>query len=358
MAAAQETTVAPAPASAGATAEVSKMSKVQKLAVLLVILGPDSAAQILKTMDEAELDMVTGEMAKLSLVSQELQTEILREFTDVAIQASSSLLGGPFYARNVLEKAVGLFKASDVLGRVSPNRASVTVMQQIVEMDARQIFNMIKSEQAQTIALVISYLSPEKASQVLSLLRPEMREQVLERLATLAPTPIEVVEKVVEVLTTKMGGKHPGALHQTGGLKAAANILNALDKNVSKSVLLAMDEHNPELGQAIRQKMFTFEDLSALDQPSLQKILREVDMRDLAVALKTASEQLKGSLLACISKRAAETVNEEMSFLGPLRLKEIEAAQLKIIDAVRNLESEGELDLSEVREQMKYEAMG
>ena len=350
MAAPVET--APTPVS-----EFAKLTKIQKLALLLVMLGPESSAQILKHLEEHELDAISAEMSKANLVSQELQWEILREFSDVAVQASTSVLGGPDYARGVLEKAVGLFKASDILGRVSPNRASVSVMQQIVEMDSRQIFNMIKNEQAQTIALITSYLSPEKASQVLSLLRPEMREQVVERLANLAPTPVEVVEKVVEVLNVKMGGKHPSALHQTGGLKAAANLLNALDKNLSKTILMSIDENNPELGQAIRQKMFTFEDLAGLDPTPLQKILREVDMRDLAVALKTASEQLKTTLLSCISKRAAETVSEEMGFLGPLRLKEIEAAQFKIIDAVRRLESEGEIDLSEMRENLRNENM-
>jgi len=230
-------------------------------------------------------------------------------------------------------------------------------MQQIVDMDARQIFNLIKNEQSQTIALIASYLSSEKAAQVLSLLRPEGREQVVERLASLAPTPVDVVEKVVSVLTEKMGGKHPSALHQTGGLKSAANLLNALEKNISKSILGSLDEHNPDLSQAIRQKMFTFEDLVNLETTSLQKILREVDMRDLAVALKTASDMLKTALLAAISKRAAETVNEEMSFLGPLRLREIEAAQLKIIDVVRRLEADGEIELSELVNS-QHEAVG
>jgi flagellar motor switch protein FliG len=168
---------------------------------------------------------------------------------------------------------------------------------------------------------------------------------------------VDVVEKVAAVLTQKMGGKHPSALHQTGGLKSAASLLNALDKNLSKTILLSLDEHNPELSQAIRQKMFTFEDLVVLDPAGLQKVLREVDMRDLAVSLKTASEQLKTALLGSISKRAAETVKEEMSFMGPLRLKEIEAAQLKIIDVVRRLESEGEIDLSVARESANYEVM-
>ena len=340
-----------------AVSEVAKMTKIQKLAILLIMLGAESASQIMKTLDEHELDNLCAEMAKVSLISRETQIEILREFSDVAVTASTSIRGGLDYARKSLEKAVGLFRASDVLGRVLPNRTSVSVMQQIVEMDARQVFNLIKDEQAQTIALVISYLTSEKAAQVIGMLRVDHREIVVERLATLAPTPIDVVEKVAAVLTQKMGGKHPSALHQTGGLKSAANLLNSMEKNMSKAVLITMDERNPDLGQAIRQKMFTFEDLAHLETISLQKILREIDMRDLAIALKTASEQLKTTLLGCISKRAAETVNEEMSFMGPLRLKEIEAAQFKIIDVVRRLESEGEIDLMSARENMKHEAV-
>jgi flagellar motor switch protein FliG len=134
-------------------------------------------------------------------------------------------------------------------------------------------------------------------------------------------------------------------MNQTGGLKMAAELLNALDKNISKTLLIALEERNADLGVGIRQKMFTFEDLVVLDPPSLQKILREIDMRDLAVSLKSASEKLKSALLACISKRAAETVNEEMSFMGPLKLKDIEAAQMRIIEVVRRLESEGEIEL-------------
>ena len=336
---------------------VAKMTKIQKLATLLVILGPDSAAQLMKNMGEREVELVATEMAKLPLISQELQGDILTEFSEVAVQASTAVRGGVEYTRGVLEKALGQFKASDLIGRVLPSSGSVSSMQQVMEMDARQIFNLVKHEQAQTIALVVSYLSPDKASQVLSFLGAEVRGQVIERVATLAPTPIEVVEKVVEVLTLKVGTKQPSALNQTGGVKTAADLLNALDKNLSKSILVGLEERNPELGQAIRQKMFTFSDLIALDATSLQKVLREVDMRDLAVSLKGASETLRTKLLSCISKRAAETVNEEISFMGPTKLKEIEAAQARIIEAVRNLESEGEIDLADARENMRYEAM-
>jgi flagellar motor switch protein FliG len=155
---------------------------------------------------------------------------------------------------------------------------------------------------------------------------------------------------MVEVLVSKLSAKPTRALNQTGGLKSAADVLNALDKNSSKSILNAIEERNPDLGASIRKKMFTFEDLSHIDLAGLQKIMREVDIRDLAVALKTASEQLKGILLGAISKRASETVQEEMSFLGAIKLKEIEAAQMRIIDVVRRLETEGEIELETGKE--------
>ena len=324
---------------------LEKMTKHQKLAALLVMMGTQGAAELLKVMDPAEVEVVSTEMTKLGLISQEVQKGILLEFSDVAVSASTALRGGMDYTRTTLEQALGLFKATDIVGRVSPMRTPVAAMQQVIDMDPRNIVNLVKAEQAQTIALIVSYLTSEKASQVLALLRSEVRESVIERLASMAPIPVEVVEKVVEVLNLKLGGKQSRALNQTGGIKNAAEVLNAMDKNLSKSMLISLEERNPELGQAIRQKMFTFEDLAALDTTSLQKVLREVDMRDLAVSLKTANEVVKTALLTSISKRAAETVKEEIAFMGPLKLKDIEGAQQRIIEVVRRLESEGEIEM-------------
>lgn len=325
--------------------KLEKMTKHQKLAALLVMMGTQGAAELLKVMDPAEVEVVSTEMTKLGLISQEVQKGILLEFSDVAVSASTALRGGMEYTRTTLEQALGLFKATDIVGRVSPMRTPVAAMQQVIDMDPRNIVNLVKAEQAQTIALIVSYLTSEKASQVLALLRSEVRESVIERLALMAPIPIEVVEKVVEVLNLKLGGKQSRALNQTGGIKNAAEVLNAMDKNLSKSMLISLEERNPELGQAIRQKMFTFEDLAALDTAALQKVLREVDMRDLAVSLKTANETVKTALLSSISKRAAETVKEEIAFMGPLKLKDIEGAQQRIIEVVRRLESEGEIEM-------------
>jgi flagellar motor switch protein FliG len=328
-----------------AAVQVSRMTRHQKLATLLVILGPDSAAQMLKSLDDHEVELVSTDMAKITLITQEMRREILREFSQVAVEAGTATLGGPAYTRTVLEKSVGLFKASDIIGRVSPSQMPMGGMRQIVEMDLRQLFNLLKEEKPQTVALIASYLSAEKASQLLTLFSDATRDQIIERLATLGPTPIEVVEKIVEVLGQKTNIKSTRALNQTGGVKTAADLLNAMDKTLSDPVLIELERRNPELGQAIRHKMFTFEDMITLDKTALQKVMREVDMRDLAVSLKTASAKLKEALLRCISKRAADTVNEEISFLGSVKKRDIEAAQLRIVDCVRRLESEGEIEV-------------
>lgn len=336
--------------------DITQMTKVQKLAALLIILGPESAAQIVKVFDEHELELISVEMSRITLISQELQQEILREFSEVALQAGTGILGGVAAARAVLEKSVGSFRASDILGRISPTPEPVAAMKQIIDMDARQLCNLLKQENSQTIALVASYLAPDKSSQLLMLLPPPMRDQVVERLATLAPTPVEVVERIASVLGRRAGTKPAGAVNQTGGIKNVANLINAMDKHIGQTMLVELEKRNPELGAAIRQKMFTFEDLAMLDTTALQKIMREVDMRDLAVSLKTASPSLKAKLLGCISKRAAETVNEEISFLGPVKKKDIESAQMRIIDNVRQLESQGEIELSSATNPNRDEA--
>lgn len=333
-----------------AVADVAKFTKVQKLAALLITLGPDSASQLMRQLDEHELDAVISEMTKMPLLTQELQEEVLKEFNDVAVQAGTAIRGGIEFTQTTLEKAVGLFKASNIISRVAPQRPSIAAIQQIIDLEARQIFNLLKTEQPQTIALITSYLPPDKASQLLMMLRQELRSEVIERLATLSATPIEVVEKIVEVINRRLGGKHTRALNQTGGVKSAADLLNALDKNLSKSFLITLEERNPELSQAIRQKMFTFEDLSNLEPSAVQRILREVDIRDLAVSLKTASDKLKNLILSSLSKRAAETVAEEIGLMGPLKLRDIEAAQMRIIETVRRLESEGEIELGDSNE--------
>jgi flagellar motor switch protein FliG len=342
---------------ADALLQCSSMTKLQKLAALLIILGADSASELLKNLDEEELEAVSAEMARLTFIPQELQREILQEFTEVAVAASAAVLGGPGYARKALERSVGPTRASDIIRRVAPAAAPVPAMEPLLEMDPRELFNLLKSEQPQTIALLVSYLSPGKSSQLLALLPPAARDEVVERLAMMGPAPVEVIERVVEVLSRKAGPQPARALSQTGGVRSAAALLNSLEQNLSRSVLQDLEKRNPELGREIRQKMFTFDDLVLLGPSALQKIMREIDLRDLAMSLKTAGAQLKNILLSAVSKHAADNVHEEISMLGPLPKKEIEAAKGRIIKAVRHLEDEGEVDLNNLRNSYRNELL-
>ena len=337
-----------------AAAEFAQMTKIQKLAALLLMLSPENAAHIMKSLEEQELEEVSSEMVKLGAVTQELQREILREFSGVAVEASTAINGGMDRAKGLLEKSVGIYRASDIIGRVSPHRAPVEAMQQIVEMDSRHIFSLLRNEQLQTVVLVFSYLNQEKASQLLGMFRQELREHIIERLATMVPTSVEVVENVAEALQSKFGNNRTRSYNQTGGVRVAAQVLNSLPQNMSKSILTSLAERDAELGEAILKKMFTFEELDRLDSRTLQVILQSVETHQLAVALKTASDKLRKALLACISKRAADNLLEEISFMGPLRLSEIDVARSQILETVRRLEAEGNISLEELRQKPRY----
>lgn len=329
--------------------ENGALNKSQMLAALVVMLGAESGAIILKQFQPREIETISREMARFSLISRKQQDQILQEFSEVALAASTSISAGIEVTRNTLEKAIGSFKASDVMGRVTTTRAPLGSMQVIADMDPRNIFNLIRDESVSAITFIVSHLTPEKAAQLLNLLRPEQRDSVVERLASLAPTPVEVAEKVVEVLNTKLGVKQTRAMTQTGGVTTVADLLNAMDKTVSRELLTNLEARNPELTSSIRKKMFTFEDLLLLSGSSIQRIMREIDMRDLTVALKKSSEALKKLLLGNISRRAAESVTEELAFMGSVKPRDVEAAQFRVIDAVRKLEAEGEIDLDESR---------
>ncbi|MDP6903065.1 MAG: flagellar motor switch protein FliG [Verrucomicrobiota bacterium] len=323
-----------------------RLNASQKLAAFLVVMGEDAAAEILKNFDDNERELVCAEMANLPLLDSNQQGAVLQEFTEMAVEARSGISGSVDFTRAVLEKSVGLFKAAEIIGRVGTARTSVATMQQIIDLDATSISNLIKEEDAQTIALVLSYLSSAKGSEVLMTLPERQREIVVEKLATLESTPIEVVETLGEVLSAKVGEKVSRALNQTGGEKSAAAVLNAMNKEERKKLLDNIDERQPDLVRSIRMKMFTFDDLQTLDVKTMQKIMREVDAGQLAIALKAATTTLRDAMLGALSKRAAENVNEEIEGLPDnLSMRAIESAQNSIIDVVRQLETEGEISL-------------
>jgi flagellar motor switch protein FliG len=238
-----------------------------------------------------------------------------------------------------------MFEAEEIISRVSMSRTSVAAMQQIIDMDSLGITNLIKEEQPQTVALVVSYLPPAKASDVLLRLPESIRETVVERLAKLEPTPIEVVETVGRTLSKKIGEKITRSLNQTGGYQSAASMLKKMDKDSRDEILNNMDERIPDLVRDIKSKMFTFDDLADLDNKALQKAMTQVDAEKLPMALIAATDRVREALLGAMSKRAAEGVLEEMDNLGKVKLAEINAAQEAVVAVIRELEDSGELDL-------------
>ncbi|HEY0967460.1 MAG TPA: flagellar motor switch protein FliG [Opitutaceae bacterium] len=325
--------------------DYSKLSRMQKLAVLLIMIGPESAAEVLKQFEDGEVELLCREMSLLPLVPQSVQKQAIEEFSGLLAQSCTSALGGISYAQRTLGIAKGDYKASAIIDRVGPVGTSVDVIKDISEMEGRQIFNLIKNEQPQTIAFVLSYLESSKSSEIFMLLGPDLREEVVERLGTIESTSLELVGKIARSLGKHFDTKVRPSFHRSGGVRAVADLLNELDKDTSKSLLARLEERNAGLGSAIRKKLFSFEDLGRLQPADLQRILREVDSSNLAISMKSASESLRDKIYNSISKRAAEGLKEELELLGPVRLKDVEVAQDAIIQVVRRLEEEGQIAL-------------
>ncbi len=328
-----------------ADTDYSKLTRTQKLAIFLIAVGPETAAIVLKDFEDSEVELICREMSAYPMVPDQLRKQVLEEFAPIVGDSCASTLGGIDFAQRTLEIAKGDYRASAIINRVGPTGTSIEVIKDISEMEGRQIFNLIKNEQPQTISFVLSYLDGQKAAEIFTMLAPDLREDVIERLGTIESTSLDLVAKIVRSLGKHFDKKvHPN-FHNSGGVRAVATLLNGVDKEMSKSLLARIEERNATLGSAIRRKMFSFEDLLRLQAADLQRVLREVDSSDLAVAMKSASEALREKIYASISKRAAETLRDEISMLGPVRLRDVEAAQDTIIQAVRRLEEEGSISL-------------
>ncbi len=325
--------------------DYKSLSRVQRLATFLVVIGPEAAAHVLKEFDDESIEIICKEMTNISSIETDLQKAAVEEFSSFILSSYGALLGGPLYTRRALEIAKGDFKATSILERIAPTSNSAEVIKEIEQMEPRQIFNMIKTEQAQTIAFVLSYLERDKAGPILGMFNHEIREEVIERLGIMEPTSLELINKVANALSKNLDTKQKTTLNKSGGIRMVADLLNTLEKEDSKSILSNIEERNPSLGAEIRKKMFSFEDLSRLELPDLQRIMREVDSGDLIIALKSATDSLRDSVMDAVSKRAAETLKEELEMMGPVKLTEVEAAQERVIQVVRRLEEQEEISL-------------
>lgn len=327
--------------------DYNNLSRLQKLAVFLTLIGPESAARILGHFEDFEIEQIGLEMTNIELVDEAVQQRAFEEFAEVIGESINSVAGGYDVARETLELLKGPYQAERFVAKLSPTRNSSEVIKELSEMEPRQIYNVIRTEQPQMIAFLLSYLSPRKASQIVELCPSELRTEITLRMGTLEATSASTINTVVRRLERHLDSKGPQSLHKIGGSNHLADVLNLLDRSISKPLLERIEEQNAALGANVRKRMFTFDDLIRLSVTDLQRLLREVDAANLALALKPVSQALKDKIMQCMSKRAAEALQEELEFMGAVKLKEVEAAQEAIITIVRRLEEEGEISLDQ-----------
>jgi flagellar motor switch protein FliG len=319
-----------------------KLTGRRKAAILLVTMGPEKAARVLKNLEESEVEMMTIEIANLGKVTNEERKTVLEEFQNLTKAREMIISGGIEYAKEMLIKAFGPEKAMQIIERLVSN-LSVKPFEFMRNADVVQIVNFLQSEHPQTIALVLSFLEPRIAAQVLGALPENLQIEVIKRISLLERASPDVVKEVEKLLEKKFAGVATQTLSAVGGLDTAAELMNNLDRSTEKNIMERLTYESPELAEEIRRRMFVFEDILKLDDRSVQLVLREVNTQDLAVALKGASEELKQKIFNNMSKRAQQLLKDEIEFMGPVRVKDVEEAQQKIINIIRRLEEAGEI---------------
>lgn len=317
----------------------------QKAAVLLIALGPDISAQILKHMREDEIEKLTLEIANQSTLKQEQKDRVLTEFNQMCLANDYISSGGLDYARDVLEKALGAEKAASIIKRLTTS-LQIRPFDFARKTDPSQLLNFIQNEHPQTIALIMAYLEPEQSAAVISALPSERQVDVARRIATMDRTSPDVIRDVEIILERKLSSLAAQDFTAAGGVNAIVEILNRVDRTTERTIIENMEIQNPELAEEIKKQMFVFEDLVLLDDRSLQLVLREIDNRDLALALKATSGDVSSKIYKNISKRAADLLREEIEYMGPVRIRDVEEAQQKIVNNIRRLEESGEIVVS------------
>ena len=326
-------------------AKSEEITGVQKAAILLIALGPDKSSNVFKHLKEDEIEQLTLEIANTRSVSPAMKDAVLDEFYEVCLAQQYIAEGGIGYAKDLLEKALGSERAKDVIGKLTAS-LQVRPFEFVRKTDASQLLNFIQDEHPQTIALILSYLSSNQASAIISALSPEKQTDVAKRIAQMDRTSPDVIKEVEKVLEQKLASLVNQDYTIVGGVDSIVDILNTVDRGTEKHIMESLEIEDPELADGIRKKMFVFEDILSLDDRSIQRVLREVDNNELAVALKGSNEEVQNLIFSNLSKRLATMIREDMDFMGPVRMKDVEEAQQKIVNIIRKLEDSAEIIIS------------
>ncbi|MBO6100380.1 MAG: flagellar motor switch protein FliG [Spirochaetaceae bacterium] len=314
----------------------------QKAAIFLVSLGSEISAEIFKHLREDEIETLTFEIARLESVEADFKDAVLEEFQELMQAQNFITSGGIDYARELLEKSLGSQKAIDIINRLTSS-LQVRPFDFIRRTDPAHLLNFIQQEHPQTVALILAYLEPNKASYILQNIPEELQSDVARRIATMDRTSPDVLREVERVLEKKLSSLSSEDYTAAGGVESIVEILNLVDRSSEKTIIESLEEEDPDLAEEIKKRMFVFEDIVMLDDLAIQKVMREVDTQELAKALKAVDTEVQDKIFRNMSKRAAAMLKEDMEFMGPVRLKDVEESQQKIVSTIRRLEDSGEI---------------
>ncbi len=323
-------------------ASAAELDGVTKAAIVLLAIGPDRASKILKEMPPEQLEEVTRELAGLGMVGEVLRNEVIEDFYGVTLANAYSSEGGLEYAKEILKNSLDSKVADRVLAQIQ-TQVQRTPFSFLQKAESESLLTFIQDEHPQTIALITCHLPHHKAAEILVGLPMQKQIEVIKRIANMEQTNPEVIREVEKGLESRLASMLTQSMEKAGGVPTVAEILNLADRTSEKAIMEGLEAEDPDLVEEIRRLMFVFEDVKMVDDKGIQAVLREVDNSELALALKTASEELKNKIFGNMSERAAALIKEDMEFMGPVRVSDVEAAQQRIVDIVRRLEEAGEI---------------
>jgi flagellar motor switch protein FliG len=325
--------------------DINEISGVQKSAILVLTLEQGIASEILKHLDDSQIEEISREIAGLGGVSQQLRDEVVNEFYQLALARTYADEGGWDYAKNLLAKSLPPDQAKKIIEQVNQTIQSAP-FSFLQKAESENLLTFIQDEHPQTIALILAHLKPAQASEVLVGLAGQKQVEVVKRIANMEQTNPEVIKEVERGLEHRLSAMITQTFEKAGGVDTVAEMLNLADRATEKSIMEGLEAEDPDLVEQIRRLMFVFEDIMMVNDKGIQSMLKEVDNEDLALALKTASQDLKDKIFKNMSERAAQLIKEDMEYMGPVRVSDVEAAQQKVVDVVRRLEESGEIIIS------------
>lgn len=325
--------------------DFEELKPMTKAAIAMVAFGSKISAQILRSMPESDVEKITVEIANLGDVPPAIEEKVIDECYQIFMARQYISQGGVDFAREILESALGQTRAREILNRLESSFRT-SGFNLLKNIDAKQLVGFLQNEHPQTIALILSQLSPHQAAGVLSELPSELQSEVALRVATMEKISPEILKEIEATLEGHFDTSVAGDLSVSGGAKTMAEILNLIESSAEKNILQSIEADNSDLAAEIKNMMFVFDDIVLLDDRSIQRLLKEVETKDLSIALKAASEEVRAKIYSNVSERVAVMIKEEMEFMGPMRLSDVEAAQQKIVETVRQLEEEGQIVIS------------